>query len=321
MLKHNRKDGFTIIEVSIAIALIMGGMIVAVAAINSRLRQENFYKGARAFVAIIDDILNDVSTNNWPHVSDWACELKSDGNVGFRNDPGHETGDGECLYVGKVIQFGDEKTFAEEDNTYIVHTIMTHRNALIPTYNFDAIARPNTPSQRRLHPLGVVEGPPGPPSSFSTRKTKSWPNGMHISQVYYLKDSTDDTSKVYLRGIAVVQQSSHGLKENDLLLTVSGEGQVGIRVVHDIDKASRAMVQASPRLNGDGFANSLKRTPMVSHPNTPATSAIENDFNTPIYICLSDGRGNEVLATLGGSSGSMLAETEFDGTKIRKRCR
>ena len=330
MLKHNRKDGFTIIEVSIAIALIMGGMIIAVVAITSRLRQENFYKGAGAFVAIIDDILNDVSTNNWPHVSDWACKLEPpDNNVGFEAAPGHETGDGECLYVGKVIQFGNEKSFAEEDNTYIVHTIMTHRNALVPTYNFDGIAELDNPN--RLHPLGVVEHPAGDGSSFSTRETKSWPNGMHVSQVYY--DSLEDgnfltaptnTEKVFLRGIAVVQQAGHGLKENDLLLTVSGEGQVGIRVVHDKDTNTGIPLRAkdlnSTRLDGDDFAKSLIRTPMFSHTGTSAISAIEHNFNTPIYICLSDGRGNEVLATLGGGSSSLLAETEFDETKTQSHC-
>lgn len=325
MLKANRSRGFTILEVTIAISLLTAGMVLAMVTINNRLRQENFQKGAARFVSVIDDILNDVSTNNWPSVSNFACQLDSNDNVDFTPSPGHETGDGDCLYVGKVIQFGENpSTSTEEDNTYIVHTIMTHRSALIPTYNFDGIAKLNNPS--RLHPLGVVEKS----GSFSTRDTKSWPNGMHVSQVYYLADTTQPptqpNNKIFLRGIAVVQQSGHGLKENDLLLTVSGEGQVGIRVVRheDILTPSGALNPNRPRLSADNFAASLMRTPGFANSNPPAPSndwsAIEHNFNLPIYMCLSDGRGNRLMATLGGSFGSLLTETEFDENKINDHC-
>ena len=333
MLKADRSRGFTILEVTIAISLLTAGMVLAMITINNRLRQENFQKGAGAFVSVINDILNDVSTNDWPSVSNFACQLDSNGNVGFTSSPGHETGDGECLYVGKVIQLGDEKSFTEEDNTYVVHTIMTHRGALIPIYNFDGIAKLNDSS--RLHPLGVVEkeDPLNPGTFlFSTRDSKSWPNGMHVSQVYYLFDPSQPANhpdnKVYLRGIAVVQQSGHGLKENDLLLTVSGEGQVGLRIVRheDIMTPNGALDPNSIRPTANEFAESLMRTPgqLNSLPSPSNTSigwsAIEHNFNLPIYICLSDGRGNQLLATLGGSFGSLLAEIEFDETKIQAHC-
>ena len=316
MLKHNRKDGFTIIEVSIAIALIMGGMIVAVVAINSRLRQENFYKGTTRFGSVLNDILNDVSTNNWPNVDGWECGLDTVGDIKFTSNPSHKTGDGDCLYVGKVIQFGDNGAVVEDDNTYIVHTIMTHRDALIPIYEFDTIAKLASPL-RRLHPLGVLEKtntPPLPPD-FSTRETESWPNGMQIEQVYYLDGPDPMTDKVYLQGIAVVQLAGHGLTENDLLLQ-SGAGRVGIRVVRN-KVLSKAKLPSENRPNADDFAESLKRTPKMDR---LAYSDISRDFNLPIHICIGDGRGREALALLGGEFSSLLVETEFDETKIATHC-
>ena len=319
MLKHNRDNGFTIIEVSIAIVLIMGGMIVAVVSINSRLRQENFYKGTSRFGSVLNDVLNDVSTNNWPHIDGWKCQWGGgNSDIKFEPKPGHQTGDGDCLYVGKVIQFGDEGTVVEDDNTYIVHTIMTHRSALIPIYEFDGIVRLDTPPGDRIHPLGVLEKLDTPPDSFSTRKTKSWPNGMQIEQAYYLDGSTPP-DRVYLQGIAVIQQSGHGLKENDLLLQ-SGAGRVGIRVVHDRTPADAKNSSAS-RPNADDFAESLRRTPGIDRPTNPGKySDISHGFNLPIYICIGDGRGREALALLGGHFSSLLVETNFDETEIGLRC-
>lgn len=342
MAKHKHNHGFTILEVTIAITLTTAGMILGMMMINNRLRQENFQKGAARFVSIIDDTLNDVATNNWPHVDGWACDLNSkpptgqtqDGSLdakdlNFWQDANHQTGDGNCLYVGRVIQFGDEGNYDEEDNTYIVHTIMTHREALIPTYNFDLIASLANNGTNRLHPLGVVEKPsttPGTPG-FSTRETRSWPNGMHVSQVYYddgedFDPDTDPTDKVFLRGIAVVQQAGHGLTENDLLLTISGEGQIGLRVVHDRDRTTTgAKNPTSARIGSNAFAESLKRTPGTNNPNPNDKSEIERDFKLPIYMCASDGRGNRVLLTLGGKfGGSLLAESEFDEARIDGHC-
>ncbi len=322
MLKHNHDNGFTIIEVSIAIVLIMGGMIVAVTSINSRLRQENFYKGASRFGSVFNDVLNDVSTNNWPHVDDWKCQWSGGHNdIEFVYIPPtttikHQTGDGDCLYVGKVIQLGDEKTVVDDDNTYIVHTVMTHRNALIPVYNFDIIAKLAN-HRNRIHPLGVVEkiNPPPPAPGFSTRETRSWPNGMQIERVYYLEDPMNPNSKVYLQGIAIIQQSGHGLKEKDLLLQ-SGAGRIGVRVVRKRLLINAKSIGAN-RPNADSFAESLKRAPGT---NSLTYSDISHDFNLPIYICIGDGRGREAIALLGGRSSSLLIETEFDETEIDKRC-
>ena len=325
MLKHNRDNGFTIIEVSIALALILGGMIIAVVAINSRLRQENFYSGASRFGSILNDILNDVSTNNWPHVDDWKCQWSGGSNgIEFVYVPPtasvkHQTGDGDCLYVGKVIQFGSDpsRTVTEDDGQYVVHTMMTHRSALIPIYEFDGIAELANPG-KRLHPLGVVEKIDPPPPGFSTRDTKSWPNGMQIEQAYYLENPSDPLSKVYLQGIAVVQQSGHGLREVDLLLQ-SGAGRVGIRVVHDRDFAGLGDHKnpGAFRPSADAFAKSLERTPGG---NLSTYSNISHDFNLPIYICIGDGRGREVLGLLGGRFSSLLVETNFDEAEIGLRC-
>ena len=317
MLKHNRNNGFTIIEVSIAIALIMGGMIVAVVSINSRLRQENFYKGASRFGSVLNDVFNDVETSNWPHVDEWKCQwpgwpnLSSNHNdIEFVGQPGHQTGDGDCLYVGKVVQFGDERTVVDDDGTYIIHTIMTHRSALIPIYDFDSIVKPPSTSNPRIHPLGVLEKPGTP--GFSTRETKSWPNGMQVKQVYYLEDPSDPISKVYLQGIAAVQQAGHGLKENDILLQTGGSRQVAYRVIHQTPIAD-ARLPGERRPNSNDFAASLKRTPGTSAGANEA--AISSNFNLPIYICAGDGRGLEVLALIGGH-----VETEFDEDVLQTRC-
>ena len=318
MLKHNRDNGFTIIEVSIAIALIMGGMIVAVVSINSRLRQENFYKGASRLGSVLNDVFNDIETSNWPHVDGWKCRwpgwpnLSSNHNdIEFVQQPGHQTGDGDCLYVGKVVQFGDERTVVDDDGTYFVHTIMTHRSALIPIYNFDSIVKPPSTPNPRIHPSGCTG------KTWHARlqypvKLSPWPNGMQVKQVYYLEDPSDPSTKVYLQGIAAVQQAGHGLKENDILLQTGGSRQVAYRVIHQTPIAD-ARLPGKGRLNANDFATSLKRTPGISAGANEA--AISSNFNLPIYICAGDGRGLEVLALIGGH-----VETEFDEDVLQTRC-
>ena len=308
-LKSN-SSGFTIIEITIALALIGGGLVIAMVAINSRLKQENFYKGASRFSSVINDILNDVSTNNWPHVDGWECFLSSNG-IDFRTNPQHQTGDGECLYVGKVIQFGDSGKVSEDDGQYIVHTIMAHKNALIPTYNFDKVSL-----IAGNHPLIALEKAPPMPGDpeFSSRRSKFFPNGIQVKQIYYYHNS----DKVYLRGLAVVQQSAHGLKENDLLLQ-SGAGRVGIRVIRDPDLTVMgvgAKDRDQTRLTADEFAKSLKRPTVPPNP----ISEFDYNFNLPIYICLGDGRGNQVLGLLGDRFGALIVNLEFDEAEVQNKC-
>lgn len=317
MLKSNRSDGFTIIEITIAVTLIMGGLIVAMVAINSRLRQENFYKGATRFGSTLNDILNDVSTGNWPHVDGWACQLDSNQDIEFIQAPGHRTGDGDCLYVGKVIQFGDKTTrkITEDDGAYIVHTVMTHRNALIPIYDFDKISQTHSDSDRSS-PLATLEksGTPG----FSSRETKSWPHGMQIEQAYYTRAGgvpTNIHDRVYLLGIAVVHQSGHGLKENDLLLQL-GAGRVGIRVIPDVALPGVQNPNAL-RPDSDDFAASLKRTPKSS---TGTEREMVHDFSLPIYICFGDGKGRQALGELGGQFGSFSVDANFDENDVNSHC-
>ncbi len=315
MLKARRSaGGFTIIEVTIALALIMGGMVFAMTAINSRLRQENFYWGIGRFTSVIDDIMNDVSTNNWPHVSGWRCQLKpGDPNqLEFVPDAGHETGEGNCLHVGKVIQFGDDRTIAEDDGDYYVHTIVTHKNSLIPIYNFDKTIGPLGPGG--FHALTTLEEST-PPPGFSTRDNDAWPHGIQINQAYYLEGGT---TKVYLRGLAIIQQSAHGLQENDLLLH-SGASNVAVRVVIDRD-TTQSRLPSQSRLDADNFAQSLERRNHGSEPSGTNLSDFKSDYDLPIYICLSDGRGNRVLGLLGGQVSGLLIQTEFDLTEINTHC-
>lgn len=323
MLKSARPGGgYTILEATIAITLIMGGMVLGMVVINSRLKQENFYKGVSRFSVVVDDILNDVGTNNWPHVEGWECQLAG-GGIDFNQVPGHQPGEGDCLYVGKVIQFGDERTVTEDDGSYIIHTIMTHKNALIPIYSFDndiapRASRPGTPGGGN-QPLATLEkaGSPG----FSARETRSFPNGIQVNQIYYLATPGNPADRVYLRGLAIVQVSAHGLKENDLLLQ-SGAGHIGIRVVRDSGTIGFPPTPAgagdpnATRPTADAFAGSLQRI----RPGTNAGSEFDDQFNLPIYICLSDGRGNQALGILGGRFGGLLVTTEFDESEIALRC-
>ena len=321
MIKARRSaGGFTIIEVTIALALMMGGLVVAMTAINNRLRQENFYKGVGRFASNMNDVMNDVSTNNWPHVEGWECEFGGNltppgfplDDLVFQENPSHQTGEGSCLYIGKAIQFGDSRTVVEDNGQYIIHTIMTHKNALIPIYDFDNEIAPRTPGSGSK-PLTTLETntPPG----FSARDSKFFPNGIQVNQVYYLDDPSDPNDRVYLYGLAVVQVSGHGLKYNDLLLQ-SGAGHVGLRVVHDPVSAT-AKSASQNRPSSDAFANSLKRHP--KNRNT-AGNEISHNFNLPIYICLGDGRGGQALGILGGQTGGLLIQTEFDTSEIQIRC-
>lgn len=313
MLKSARPDrGFTIIEALIVTTLIAAGMAIAMVSISNRLRQENFDKGIGLFTTTVNDVFNDVATNNWQAVDGWECWLPSTSvNLEFRQKAGHQTGDGDCLYIGKVIQFGDDRKVTEDDGQYYVHTILTHKNALIPIYNFDQDIAPLDGNQSQ--PLATLEK--RGTSGFSGRDSKAWLNGIQVNQAFYY-DSSAPPRKIYIQGLAIVQLAGHGLTDKDLLLQ-SGASHTGIRVVRN-QNAHMPWNPNQLRTNPDNFADSLHRIPWNNH--SGSTKKEIDNFNLPIYICLSDGKGNRALGLIGGGSAGLLVKPDFDEAEINNHC-
>ncbi len=100
-----RRNGYTILEVLIFIAVSSLMFIIAITAVGGRQQQVQFAQATKEFDAKIRDTINDVTTGYYPTNETVSCGLSA-GVVEIKPGTGQSIGtNSDCIYVGKVIQF------------------------------------------------------------------------------------------------------------------------------------------------------------------------------------------------------------------------
>ncbi len=107
-----RGNGYTIVETMIFLAV--SGAILSSSLLFFGGRQERvqFTQGVREVESQIKTIMNEVSSGYFPNDGSFSCEVGADGPALDFSVAGGQGTNEDCMFLGKVIRFGDGTTYS-----------------------------------------------------------------------------------------------------------------------------------------------------------------------------------------------------------------
>jgi type II secretory pathway pseudopilin PulG len=134
-----QKQGYTIVEVMVFLAISGFMFILAAGFISGKQAKSEFRQGMNDINSHIQQTISDVSNGFYPSAGDFACS--ADGLGSTPTFPGGVNGVGTnkgCTFVGKVIQFGVGSPDSTTYNTYSIvgRQFQTDDKSLTPPTNF-----------------------------------------------------------------------------------------------------------------------------------------------------------------------------------------
>ena len=122
-----RAHGFTIVETMVVLA-VTGALFVAIAAtLAGRQNAAEFTHAIQSVQSQIQQTINQVSTGFYPNQKNFACSA-SGGTVQIAAGSNAQGTNGDCVFLGKVMQFGITDTDPE---AYQVYTIVGLRDITV----------------------------------------------------------------------------------------------------------------------------------------------------------------------------------------------
>lgn len=124
------RDGFTIVETMIVLAVTGVLFVSFVATISGRQDRVRFQQSVNAIKGELEQIINEAQTGYFPSNAQFHCTI-SGGNLNIEEpDPANPVGQGrneQCVFLGKVLQFGT--AFGTDMERYAIYTIAGQNNA------------------------------------------------------------------------------------------------------------------------------------------------------------------------------------------------
>lgn len=130
------RQGYTIVEVLIFIAVTALIFVAAMTAVGGRQQQVQFAQGLREFEAKIRDTMNDVTTGYYPSAENIQCSVDATGKTLLEfNKSGQKIGtNSNCVYFGKVMQVLPHSSdgYTDPESTVVIYNLVGKRYADIP---------------------------------------------------------------------------------------------------------------------------------------------------------------------------------------------
>lgn len=123
-LNARREDGFTVIEVIIVLAITGMLFVSAAIMISGRQNRTAFEQAVRKVQTQIQSQIDEVVIGHYPNNGNIQCEATGSGpdiDAGF-NEQGTN---GDCIFMGKVVQFGVKDTDPEQYKVYTIAGLRT----------------------------------------------------------------------------------------------------------------------------------------------------------------------------------------------------
>lgn len=136
------KQGYTIVEVMVFLAVSGFMFVLAGAFVSGRQARSEFQQGMNSINSQIQQVASDVSNGFYPSSSNFACSADALGNAPtFPSGSAAEGTNQGCAFIGKTIQFG---VGSANSPTYNIYTIVgrqfqTDSKTLLPPANFQQI--------------------------------------------------------------------------------------------------------------------------------------------------------------------------------------
>ncbi len=291
------KNGFTIVETMIFLAITGAAFFMAVTILGSQQRSTQFSQAVSDFESSLNDISNDTETGVFTDIRNVKCNASSKNNTGVitftvveDTEPGENN---DCIFVGSVVQLVDNKS---DDSDYTVHTLVGINNSNARNF-IETRPIPLHSDSDSISGLGAAD--------FGDAGTKnlSLPWGAKITKAYYEDPVTN--IPIYIRGIAYVYSNfGNRITEKDF---TSGSASVGLYTVE------------APA-NAEDITNSIKS---IADFRKSINSQIPGDsiyksVKEKVTICLEGVGGRKSMMEVGSESGSIAARSNYDVSEVCK---
>ena len=134
-----KKQGYTIVEVMIFLAISGFMFIIAAGFVSGKQAKSEFRQGMNDINSQIQQTIEDVSNGFYPSNGDFGCEAVGPGTPSFPASVANETGTNKgCTFIGKVVQFGVDSPTSPKYNIYSVigRQFQADSESYLPPTNF-----------------------------------------------------------------------------------------------------------------------------------------------------------------------------------------
>lgn len=138
-----QKQGYTIIEVMIFLAISGVMFIIAASFVSGKQAKSEFRQGMNSINTQIQQTINDVSNGFYPSSSNFTCSASAAQGTPITFNTGQaedeSTNPGGCTFMGKVMQFDVGTTSSSSYNIYSIigRQYQTDNKSLIPPASFN----------------------------------------------------------------------------------------------------------------------------------------------------------------------------------------
>jgi type II secretory pathway pseudopilin PulG len=190
-MKTSNKNGYTIVEVMIFMAVTGLLIVSAMALITGQQNKTEFTQGTRDLELQIQDIINNVATGYYQNTNNFVCRDSGNGDfAGFptitnntSNNQGANIG---CTFIGHVLQFApDGMDDTMKDYVVVGRQFYTPSSSTVKQIVDSLEAAKPTPIAPSVRDTGT---PPNPPPDASAITTL--PFGLTVQRVTYDNNGT-----------------------------------------------------------------------------------------------------------------------------------
>lgn len=114
------RAGFTIVEVMIVLAITGLLFVSAVALISGRQNRTEFQTSINNVKTQLQQVISDVETGFYPTTNNLVCSVGGSGALSFSTASNTQGSSQDCIFLGKVLQFGVQNTDPQQIMAYSI---------------------------------------------------------------------------------------------------------------------------------------------------------------------------------------------------------
>lgn len=149
---QKERDGFTIVEVMIVLAITGILFVSAVALISGRQNRTEFQTSINNVKTQIQQIISDVESGFYPSTNNLVCSVGGSGALIFSTATNTQGSSQDCIFLGKVLQFGVQNTDPQQIMAYSIAGKRQVNGVDVTSY---AAATPTVMTTSASNPTGI----------------------------------------------------------------------------------------------------------------------------------------------------------------------
>lgn len=166
--------GYTIVEVMIFLAVTSALFVMIAGTFSSQQKRTEFSTAAREMESRVRDIANDVSTGRYDSSNNFSCNIDPSGVPKFISTatPNYQGTNQECIFIGRVIHFGVDRSDGKSFNVYPV--------AGAREFDDPIVGKRDVADLTEAKPKAIARLSTDPPANPDLTETVRVPSGLAI---------------------------------------------------------------------------------------------------------------------------------------------